>query len=82
MEAVPLLSTSKSDDVQISTRINLDKISKMNQTHNSNNCCSTSCCVYFLTNLNVRRCVSMLIILTILSILYYTHLMDDSPISK
>lgn len=42
----------------------------------------TSCLYRFIQCFNVRRCVTALVCVTIVSILYYTHVMDTSPLAN
>lgn len=42
----------------------------------------TSCMLRFVQCFNVRRCVTALVCVTIVSILYYTHVMDTSPLAN
>lgn len=37
------------------------------------------CCFHLLKCVNVRRCVAALVLLTVVTIVYYTHYVDNSP---
>lgn len=39
----------------------------------------TRCCFHLLKCVNVRRCVAALVLLTVVTIVYYTHYVDNSP---
>lgn len=38
----------------------------------------TKCCFHLLKCVNVRRCVAVLVLLTVVTIVYYTHYVDNS----
>ena len=38
----------------------------------------TRCCFHLLKYINVRRCVAALVLLTVVTIVYYTHYVDNS----
>ena len=38
-----------------------------------------TCCLNIVKNLNVKRCVTALILLTLGTIIYYTHYVENSP---
>lgn len=87
MENIPLLSKPE-EPVHSIFKINdrkhiqsLRGTTNATVTHSYNNQ-SGPWCIHLMSYFNVRRCVSILVIVTLLSILYYTHLMDASPIAK
>lgn len=51
--------------------------SSINGSGNSGNVI-TKCCFHLLKCVNVRRCVAVLVLLTVVTIVYYTHYVDNS----
>lgn len=45
----------------------------------SNSNKATRCCLHLLKGVNVRRCVAGLVLITVVTILYYTHYVVSAP---
>lgn len=48
-------------------------------TKGSNSNKATRCCLHLLKGVNVRRCVAGLVLITVVTILYYTHYVVSAP---